>query len=70
MSMKISITRKEALRCWRDRRKGDDVCGYDFTDHDKLISIKGPEDVEVYLSPEGKVIATKGGWAHDITDML
>lgn len=29
-----------------------------------------PDGIDVYLSPEGRVIATKGGWTHDITNML
>lgn len=66
----ISITKKEAVRCWRDREERADVCDYDFTDHAKLLSMDDPDGIDVYLSPEGRVIATKGGWTHDITNML
>jgi hypothetical protein len=72
MKIHNRITKKQAIDCWNRRDEGEDTLFYpnNFTNHWLILSVDGPEEISVYGSLQGRIIAVKFGWAHDITDML
>lgn len=67
MKTQRPITMEEAVERWKSRDEGKDQMDYNFDGHKRFLYGRDDGTVSVWMSPDGKLIAEKGGWAHDIS---